>query len=250
MLLPVTGSLAALLVACAGMLVTGGVVKGTLGVGLPLVAVPLLSLVIPAPLAIGLLAVPVLASNGLQAVQGGRLFYALRRFAPLMLAQLVATLLAVYWSRALSIQALNSLIAFTVLTAVVVMVLQPRGEVTPRQERWAGPVIGIIAGAMGGVSSMTGPILITYLMALRLPREEFVGSISIIYLLGAIPMYGAMLWWGRFGWTEVAWSCLALVPVVLGMRMGAVLRRRMSDRGFRLALFAFLTILAVLLLVK
>ena len=39
--------------------VVGGVVKGTLGVGLPLVVVPLLSLALPTPTAIGLVAIPV-----------------------------------------------------------------------------------------------------------------------------------------------------------------------------------------------
>ncbi|MFD0668969.1 sulfite exporter TauE/SafE family protein [Ramlibacter sp. MAHUQ-53] len=243
-------TLAALLAAAACMFVAGGVVKGTLGVGLPLVVVPLLTLLFPASQAMGLLVMPVLLSNLLQAVEGGRLRYALRRFAPLMLAQLVATLLANHWSAQLSARGMNAVIAFTVISAVAVMVLQPKGEVTPRQERWAGPLVGAIAGALGGASSLTGPILITYLMALRLPRDEFIGSISIIYLLGAIPMYAAMLAWGRFGWEPVAWSCLALVPMYLGLRVGGAIRSRLSETLFRRALFAFLTLLALLLLVK
>ena len=191
---------AALLATCALMLAGGGVVKGALGVGLPLVTVPLLSLVIPASQAMGLLVVPVLLSNNLQAREGGRLGYALRRFGPLMAAQLVATLVAVYASRHISTQGLNLAISLTVVTAVLLMALQPSGEIGPRQEAWAGPVVGAIAGALAGLSSLTGPLLITYLMALRLRRDEFVGSISIIYFLGAVPMYAAMLWWGRFGW--------------------------------------------------
>ena len=60
----------------------------------------------------------------------------------------------------------------------------------------------------------------------------------------------AMLWWGRFGWTEVGVSCLAMVPVYLGMVAGRHVRGRMSEQAFRRALFAFLTLLAVLLLFK
>ena len=52
----------ALWIACFGAVVLGGVVKGTLGVGLPLVVVPLLSLLLPAPKAMGLLVMPVLLS--------------------------------------------------------------------------------------------------------------------------------------------------------------------------------------------
>jgi uncharacterized membrane protein YfcA len=230
------------------MMGLGGVVKGALGVGLPLVAVPLLSLIIPAPQAIGLLVVPVLVSNMLQARQGGRLAFAIRRFGPLMAGQLVATLLAVHWSQQLSVKGLNIAIALTVISAVVIMVLQPSGEIPVRHQRWVGPVVGAVAGAMGGLSSLTGPLLITYLMALRLGREEFVGSISIIYLFGAVPMYAAMLWWDRFGWAEVGWSCLGLLPVYVGMKLGGRLRGRMSEELFRRALLGFLTLLSVMLI--
>jgi len=43
--------------------VVGGVVKGVLGVGLPLLAVPLLSLLMAPTHAMGLLVMPVLLSN-------------------------------------------------------------------------------------------------------------------------------------------------------------------------------------------
>lgn len=248
--LAAAGSLLGLLVSGAGMFVTGGVVKGTLGVGLPLVVVPLLSLILPANQAIGLLVLPVLLSNAFQAFEGGRLRYALRRFAPLMVAQLAATLLANHFSRGLSNQALNAAIAFTVITAVVLMLLQPRGEIDPRHERWAGPVVGALGGAMAGVSSLTGPILITYLIALRLKRDEFVGSISIIYFVGAVPMYAAMLASGRFGLAEVGWSALALLPVYVGIRAGAAIRGRLSEAVFRRLLLGFLVLLSVLLLFK
>jgi uncharacterized membrane protein YfcA len=246
----VTADTLALLAAGAGMFFAGGLVKGILGVGLPLVVVPLLTLILPATQAMGLLVMPVLLSNALQAVEGGRLRYALRRFAPLMLAQLVATLIANHWGAQLSAKGMNAVMAFTVISAVVIMVLQPNGEITPRQERWAGPLVGATAGALAGASSLTGPILITYLLALRLPRDEFIGSISIIYLLGALPMYLAMLAWGRFGWEEVAWSCLGLAPMFLGLRMGNLIRSRLSEVLFRKVLFGFLILLALLLLTK
>lgn len=238
------------LVASAVMFTVGGVVKGTLGVGLPLVVVPLLSLILPTSQAMGLLVMPVLLSNALQAFAGGRVGYTLHRFAPLILAQLMATLFANHWSAQLSAKAMNAVMAATVIGAVVMMILQPKGELSPRQQRWAGPLVGAIAGAVGGASSLTGPILITYLMSLRLPRDEFVGSISIIYLLGSIPMYAAMLAWGRFGWDAVAWSCLAIAPMYLGLRLGAMLRSRLDEQGFRNALFTFLTLLAILLMFK
>ena len=230
--------------------VLGGVVKGVLGVGLPLLAVPMLSLWMLPAQAMGFLVMPVLLSNAMQAFEGGQVRYAVKRFTPLMLAQLVATLLANHWSAQLSVKGMQLVIAFTVISAVVLMVLKPHLEIAPRQEWWAGPLVGVIAGAMGGASSLTGPILIMYLMALRLDRNAFVGSISIIYLFGAIPMYVAMLAWGRFGWMDVAWSCAGLVPMYLGLRCGAAIRHRLSEQWFRRMLLAFLVGVSGLLILR
>jgi uncharacterized membrane protein YfcA len=198
----------------------------------------------------GMLVAPVLAANFLQAVQGGRVGFALKRFAPLMLAQLAATLAAVYWSQALSPKAVNAFMAFSVIFAVLVMIFQPKGEISPSHQKWMGPVLGGLSGALAGVSSLSGPILITYLLALRLSRDEFVGSISIIYFFGSLPMYAAMLWWDRFGWSEVGWSCLAMVPVYAGMAWGNRIRKHLSEQLFRRIMLAFLTLLALLLLFK
>lgn len=250
MLPELSAPLLSLLAIGACMFIVGGIVKGTLGVGLPLVVVPMLSLVVPAPQAMGLLVTPVLSSNLWQALEGGRFGFTMRRFAALIVAQFVTTLLTVKYTQGLSLKTLNVLIALIVVSAVVLMLVRPRGEISPRLQAWTHPLVGVIAGVMGGISSLTGPIIIAYLVALRLKREEFIGSISVIYLFGSVPMYGAMLWFGRFGWQEAALSLVALAPMFIGLKIGTSIRHRLSERLFRGLLYAFLTLLAVLLLFK
>jgi len=240
----------AVALSAAAAMVAGGVVKGTLGVGLPLLVVPLLSLFLPASQAMGLLVMPVLVSNMVQARQGGLWRQSLRRFGPLMLAQALASLVAIHVSIGWSNKALDLAMGLTVLVAVLIMVRQPKGEIGPAQERWLSPLVGALAGGMAGLSSLTGPLLIAYLLALRLPREVFVGSISIIYLLGAVPMYGAMLAWGRFGWAEVAWSCLALLPMHLGLALGTRVRQRIDERLFRRLLLGLLISIGLMLMLR
>ncbi len=231
-------------------LLAGGLVKGALGVGLPLVAVPLLSLGMPPHLAIALLVVPVLASNLWQAVEGGRLLPSLQRFGGLIAAQFVATVLTVRMTLALSASQLNAMLAGAVLLAVALMAWKPTLQISASRERSVGVGVGLLSGLLGGVSSLTGPVIITYLMALQLRRDEFVGSISIIYLSGALPLYGAMLLFGRLGPGELTGSLLALLPMAAGLLAGKALRQRLDDNRFRRLLLAFLVVLALLLLFK
>lgn len=224
-------------------LLTGGLVKGALGVGLPLVAVP-------PHLAIALLVVPVLASNFWQAVEGGRLVPSLQRFGGLIAAQFLATVLTVRMTLALSASQLSAMLAGAVLLAVALMAWKPTLQISASRERAVGVGVGLLSGLLGGVSSLTGPVIITYLMALRLRRDEFVGSISIIYLSAALPLYGAMLLFGRLGPTELTGSLLALVPMAAGLLAGKALRQHLDDNRFRRVLLVFLIVLAILLLLK
>jgi len=239
-----------LLAVMAGAFVVGGLVKGLLGVGLPLVVVPLLALVIPSPKAIALMGIPILLSNVWQAVDGGHARYALRRFASMIVPLVLGTVVTVRLTLGLDVATLDMLVACALLLAIVLMAWHPKLDVEPSRERYWGAVVGGLSGAMGGVSSLMGPLLITYLVALRLPREQFIGSISILYLAGAVPLYLSMGALGVLGAPELLLSALALAPMFVGMWIGKQVRQYVSEVLFRRLLLGFLTIIAVLLLTR
>jgi uncharacterized membrane protein YfcA len=230
--------------------VLGGCVKGALGVGLPLVAVPVLSLWIPSPQAIGMMLVPVLSSNLWQAIDGGRLMQSLRRFRGFMIAQIIATVLTVRVTLALSTSQMNVLLACVLLLGVAIMAFEPTLRVSPKHEEIVGTGIGLFSGLLGGVSALTGPVVITYLMSLKLERDNFVASISVIYLSASLPLYGAMLWFHRLAPSDVALSTVALLPMGAGLFLGKLLRQRLPEPAFRKLLLVFLVLLAILLLLK
>lgn len=240
----------ALLAAVAGAFVLGGVVKGLLGVGLPLVIVPLLALVIPSPKAIALMGIPILVSNVVQSLDGGHVRYALRRFAWLLVPLVLFTALTVRVTLGLPIDTLNAMVAAALLLAIAMMTWNPRLRIDAGGERRWGVAVGTLSGALGGVSSMMGPLVITYLVALGLDRERFVGSISVIYLAGALPLFGAMAALGTFGVAEALLSALALAPMFAGMAVGRALRHRVSEQAFRRLLLGFLTVVAIVLIAR
>lgn len=228
----------------------GGVVKGTLGVGLPLVAVPLMSLVLPATQSIALVMMPVLASNVWQAFEGGLSWQGMRRFAPLIVALLLSTLVTVPLTLDLPEATLRGLIAGVVLLAVALMALPLHLRIAPAHERWWSLGVGAMSGVLGGVSSLTGPIIITYMMSLRLARDVFVGSISVIYLAGALPLYGSMAAHGRISAADAMLSVAALLPMAVGLLLGRRVRSRLSEVWFRRVLLGFLVGVALVLLLR
>ena len=78
---------------CAAALTLGGFVKGVMGVGVPMVAVPLMSLFIPAHYAAAMVVLPVIPANLIQLRAGGKLQDKWKRFWPLIIAISVGTVI-------------------------------------------------------------------------------------------------------------------------------------------------------------
>src|SRR2546421_9427843 len=87
---------AAALFALIGALVLGGVIKGVLGVGLPLVLVPLITQLLDVPAAVALLTIPTVATNIGQALEGGRTSAAIWRLWPMLAALVLGTLIGAH----------------------------------------------------------------------------------------------------------------------------------------------------------
>ena len=235
---------------CSAAIVGGGLIKGTLGVGLPLFAVPVMSLFISSTQAIALVSVPVLVSNIWQVWQEGSLKSSLKRFWPLMLTQAIVTVLAVYWTLSFSVRELNMVLALALILAVVLMAFKPSFNIPPEKEATASALVGTVSGLLGGASSLMGPIVISYLMSLKLKRDEFVGCISVIYLNAAWPLYGAMWHFDRMSLDDVGYSFLAIIPMFVGLLTGRKIRHLLSEETFRRALLVFLAVVAVVLLFR
>ncbi len=223
----------------------GGLVKGVVGLGLPLVSVPLLSSVVSVPRAIALLSVSVVTTNGWQMVRGGYFTAALRRFWPVLAALWLGITLGAELLVAGDPGLVEALLGIVVTVSALLGHFQPLVTLPARHQAWLGPAAGLLGGLMGGVSSFFGPPIVVYLVALRLPKDEFVASISLVYFAGTIPLYTALALHGVLRLTELLLASLAAGPVFAGLAAGQWLRGRIDERLFRRALLAVLLLIGL-----
>lgn len=225
---------------CFAALLLGGTVKGTMGIGLPLVAVPLLAMQLPVPAAIATLGLPVLISNFVQMIAGGDLRPALARFWPLVAALVAGILIGAQLLASLDERRLSLFLGSVVILFSMLSLVGGRIAVPAVAERRIGPPLGFAAGVLGGLSSFFGPPVAMYFVALKLPKDRFVSAIALVYFCGTVPLYAAMAGLGLFGWREVAMSALALVPVGIGLWFGQRLRHRIPQQTFTRLILALL----------
>lgn len=227
---------------CSIALVLTGVVKGVLGIGLPLVAVPLLALVMPVPQAVALMPIPILVANSWQALYGGQFLATLRRFRLLIITMIIGTFIGVKILTLTDPRVLYAIIGSIVIVFSLTGFIRADFQVRVQVERWLGLIVGLASGVLGGVSTIAGPPLVMFLAALRLPKDEFVGTIAGLYLCSVIPLTFALGTFGVMGGKELLWSALATVPLMLGVPLGQLLRRRLNQETFRKGLLAMLVL--------
>ncbi len=226
------------LIASALSLFAGGLVKGVAGLGLPLVALPLLTTVVSLKTAVGLLVVPTIASNLVQSFQGGRFRSTLKRFWPVIVTLLATIAISTNALVLVPEKVLYAIIGLAVIGLPLLSHFRPELRVRPGQERWLGPLTGAIGGFLGGVSSFYGPPLMLYVVSLRLPKDEFVPAVSLLYFMGAVGLGAGLLSFRIMGPAELGESALACIPVFAGLWLGQIARARLHQQRFDRVLLA------------
>jgi uncharacterized membrane protein YfcA len=219
------------LIACA--LLLSGFVKGSIGFGLPLIAVPLISIFLPVKTAVAVLTVPVLVSSIQMALSGGHIFARARNYAVLLGGLLLGVVIGVVVLVNVSEQVLYVILGGVTIMFTLSGWIKSLSAFLQRRDVVVEGIIGLIAGTVGGVSSAFGPLIAAYLNANNVPKLELVQVLNIFLVAASalmIVVYGLTTSYniGYFGA-----SLMACLPVMLGVWYGEFFRKKISENKFR-----------------
>jgi uncharacterized protein len=223
----------------------GGLVKGLLGVGLPMMAIPLMAASIPLREAIALMYGPVLITNIWQTFQGGYFLIAMKRWWPMMLCVVLGTWFGSKTLVSIEPRLLEGIVGAMVAGFSLVNLLNPTFRIPERHALWLSLIIGITGGFFGGLTLFVGPAVIMFLVSLHVPKEEFIGTIALIYLLGLLPTGVFYVIEGTLRQEHLIPTILACIPVVAGMVLGTMVRGRVNEVLFRKILLISLVLIGL-----
>lgn len=231
-------------------LFAGATCKGLTGVGLPLIAVPIIALVTTPQLAITTLVIPILASNVLQTVRGGHVRANLRRFWPVLVTLVPSLVASAFILASLPAAPLMLILGVVLMVSAALSLARPTLTLSPRAETLANPVVGVVAGVLGGITSFYGPPMLLYLSGLRLPPDRFVSAIGMLYFCGGATLLLALAGYGMFTPASFALSVAACLPMVPGLMLGMRLRRHVPAHLFRTIILSILILLGAHLVAR
>ena len=221
------------IVAVVCSLIVAGLLKGTIGVGMPVVALPVLSLFIDVKSAAMLLAMPLILSNLPQALEGGQTGRCLMQLMPVLLGMIPGLFLGVRALLALDANVAKMIAGAVLMGVGGVTLLAPKLQLPSRVILPAGITFGFFGGILGGIAAMPGPLVFIFMLAKGLRGQAFTKEASL-YLVVSAGVLAILLTASRqFSWLDVAISTAAMVPIVLGMYVGQQLRDKIAPEMFK-----------------
>jgi uncharacterized membrane protein YfcA len=233
------------------VMVFGGLVHGTLGLGFPVVTTPLLSLVLDVRSAILVTLLPTVCVNLVSIARGGRWEESIGRYWPLAAYALIgslagAQLLVVSDPRPFKlVLALLVLLYLLVSSATALPMPWPR---THFQLSMLG--FGLLAGISAGTTNVMVPILIIYVLELELSRRATVQVFNLCFLAGKLSQIAVFALAGLLGGKLLMTTAPLAVTAMAALLVGMAVRDRIPTPTYRRIIRFLLAIIAALLIAQ
>lgn len=235
--------------ALAGLAVfLAGYVKGATGMGFPLIATPMLSLVLDIRTAIVVLILPGVLMDLGQLFRHGIPFATVRRFAPMFFFAVAGVFLGARELATLEPWKLRLVLGIVVTAFVSLSLFNLELRTSRRAERVMSPVMGLCGGFLLGMSNVMGPPMAVYLHSLRLEKADFIRAIGTVFLMAKFWQVIAISSWGLFTFDALKLSLLVTAFTLVSFFLGVKTQDRLDQRTFNRAILALLALVGVTLI--
>ncbi|MBR0696971.1 sulfite exporter TauE/SafE family protein [Bradyrhizobium lablabi] len=210
-----------------------GFVKGTLGLGLPTVAMGLLAVTMPPGQAIAIVIVPAIVTNIWQTFVGSYLRDIIKRLWPLM----VGTVVGIWLNAGLLTgpYAPYGTVVLGLLLVIYAIVGLSRFsfKVARRDEKWIGGIVGLITGVISAATGVQVIPSMPFMQAIGMEKDELVQALGVFFTTATVALAFNLTASGLLTAATALPGAVAMGASFTGMFIGQSVRSRMQPEVFR-----------------
>ncbi|MGN6284489.1 MAG: sulfite exporter TauE/SafE family protein [Afipia sp.] len=217
----------------AAVFLLAGFVKGTIGMGLPTVAMGLLATRMAPAHALAIVILPALVTNLWQTFVGPYLRDITRRLWPLM----VGTCFGIWSAGSLMTgpYARYGTIVLGVLLVIyaIVGLSKVRFHVGRRNEKSIGGLVGLITGMVAAATGVQVIPSMPFMQAIGMEKDELIQALGVFFTTATLAQAYNLTGAGLINMSIAIPTTVAMVAAFAGMYLGQVVRSRMDADTFR-----------------
>jgi uncharacterized membrane protein YfcA len=237
-----------MMVAVLAIILFAGLVHGTLGLGFPMVATPLLAIFLDVRSAILITLLPTVAVNIASIWNSRNSLEDLKRFSPLIGLVLPGTIVGAY------ILANNEPDPFRLALAALILFYLWTNLSGRLPRQWlsnnlmlAMVLFGFIAGFAGGTTNVMVAVLIVFFLSLGVPRTSMVPVLNACFLVGKVSQIAVLSLVGLVSATLLYQTAPLAAAAVAALLLGQRVRDKIAVDVYRRILHGLLVVLAFIL---
>src|SRR5204863_5794391 len=159
--------------------VVAGLAKGAIGMGMPPIAIGLMSFAVPLESAIAIMVVPTMVTNIWQAIYGGGFRPLMRRFGTMAVTAMIGIVAVGLLLSDLGSPSTAGWVGVLLVLYSLIALTPWRPQVPRKVEPWANPLIGLVSGAVAGSTGVAAVPFLPYMQSLDMNRHELVQALGI-----------------------------------------------------------------------
>ena len=234
-----------------GIMFLSGLVHGTLGLGFPLVATPILALLIDVRSAVLITLLPTISVNVVSILRGGRWRESIGTFWPLAVYAVIGSVIGT------AVLIVSDPRPFKLLLAALILLYLGASRLGALKLHWIAThtnwsmlLFGMIAGLAAGTTNVMVPILVIYSLELGLSTIAMVQVFNMCFLAGKISQMATLSGAGVLG-SGLLTSTAPLAGVaILALIFGMIIRDRFPTESYRRIVKRILFVIAIVLVAQ
>jgi uncharacterized membrane protein YfcA len=234
----------------AGTFLLAGVVKGVIGLGLPAVALGVLTIAFDLPSAMALLLVPSFVTNLWQALAGGQIKAILLRLWPFLVTATATVWIGAQALTSMDLSLLTALLGVLLVTYSMVTLSGFQLAIPARHESWIGLLVGVANGVLTGMTGSSVVPGVMFLQAIGLSRDMLVQAMGILFVASTLALAVALQKANVLTVEHGILSSGAVLPAIVGMILGQRVRTTLFEQRFRKVFFVALLVLGAYIVVS
>jgi uncharacterized protein len=207
-------------------------VKGVIGMGFPVIAVPIAAQFLDPQTTVVALTIPAFLMNVIQALQGRISCDMLRRLLPTMALAIPGSIIGTALLAKASGALITCILGLIVTLYAALSIWRLRIIIRPSSERPIGAFVGLCAGLIGGATGMFAPPVVIFITALQLPKAGFASAVSLCLIAGQIPQLVGLVAFRLITGPRLGLAGLGCVISAGGFLAGMRLQQAISPQIF------------------
>ena len=222
-----------------------GLLKGALGLGFSTSCLPILVLALGHRESLPLVIIPSIFSNLIVMRAASGFAEAAWAYWPLYLAVVTGIALGLMLLAMTDDRATTAILGGVLIAYVAFALARPAFRIEPRWTRRLLIPIGLINGAVNGVTGSQVMPVVPFLMAADTDPHRFIQAVNAVFTISSAAMFLGLSQAGLFNMSDVVISTAGSVIVYGGVVVGARFRATLSDDAYRHGVLTFLGILGL-----